>query len=36
MEFLRLSGVVEKSRMLDYVECLMEGDGIGDCSEVID
>ncbi|XP_048616821.1 pentatricopeptide repeat-containing protein At3g07290, mitochondrial-like [Brassica napus] len=36
MELLRSSGVVEKSRMLDYVECLMEGDGTGDCSEVID
>ncbi|KAL9290627.1 Pentatricopeptide repeat-containing protein mitochondrial [Arabidopsis thaliana] len=36
MELLTSNGVVEKSGVLTYVECLMEGDETGDCSEVID
>ncbi|XP_010464347.1 PREDICTED: pentatricopeptide repeat-containing protein At3g07290, mitochondrial-like isoform X1 [Camelina sativa] len=36
MELLTSNGVVEKVEMLAYVECLMEGDETGDCSEVID
>lgn len=36
MELLSSNGVVEKSRMLDYVKCLMEGNEAGDCGEVID
>ncbi|KAJ0244348.1 Pentatricopeptide repeat-containing protein [Hirschfeldia incana] len=37
MELLSSNGVVEKTRMLDYVRCLMEGDDEpGDCSEFID
>ncbi|KAF8094622.1 hypothetical protein N665_0358s0004 [Sinapis alba] len=35
MELLSSNGVKEKSRMLDYVKCLMEGDEAGDCVEVV-
>ncbi|CAH2054662.1 unnamed protein product [Thlaspi arvense] len=36
MELLSSNGVLEKAEVLPYVECLMEGDETGDCSEVMD
>lgn len=36
MKLLTSNEVVEKTEMLPYVECLMEGDETGDCSEIID